>query len=49
MSLPLSRSTTIWRWVSSPSTTAGYTAFDKGEASRAVESLPAPARLRAVR
>ena len=32
-----------------PQTTAGYTAFDKGEAAAAVESLPVPGRLRVVR
>jgi integrase len=30
----------------SPSTTAGYAAFDRSEAAAAVESLPAPGRLR---
>jgi integrase len=33
---------------SSPSTTAGYAAFDRSEAAAAVESLPAPQRLRKV-
>ena len=31
-----------------PQTTAGYTAFDRGEAASAVESLPVPGRLRVV-
>lgn len=33
---------------SSPSTTAGYAAYDRGAAVAAVESLPVPTRLRAV-